>query len=285
MLRSAGRSRRKSLRGILTSRDQEVKEVTVSEDPVRGLFEVKRLDSDSVPLEFIAPPTSDEEGVSTPDSQAYLVMTQTMDSVVAMNDILGVMSPPVKTDWLIASNKVVYMRAYEAVTSEPFLGLALTSEYLNWPAGHRTLPSLFMPLAKGPAGMALVSPNLSHVEMKTFQEAEELAFSLSPPLPALFANTTFDPTRFQAKEGDLYFTTSFKSLKRAIAYYHDSLGKESRVLSYFHNMPAPSGADIMLLKFEMPDILMKSGWPTVKGTASTVRLCLYCRNYIRFEGI
>jgi hypothetical protein len=76
-----------------------------------------------------------------------------------------------------------------------------------------------------------------------------------------------------------YFMAKVEDLKKAIAYYHDSLGHKSRVLSFFHNGIYPEGSQRFLLRFKFPKVLPKELRPTLKQPNVILNLSPYCRNY------
>jgi hypothetical protein len=77
----------------------------------------------------------------------------------------------------------------------------------------------------------------------------------------------------------LFFTARIADFKKAVAYYHESLNKKSRILSYFHHIEYPSGTETMILKFKKPLVLQDDDWPKPKSAFVVLKLCAYCRDY------
>jgi len=270
-----------------TDPQDKVSGVTLSEDPVKQTFEAE-VDLGiwrNIKLLGRAGTEFDSEDPEVIARRSSLNINASTVSKVA--NLLATLEDTASQDWLIPSNKIVYLQQYHLSLSEPYLGIVLPSKYLAWPQEVETLPALFMSLSSGRPGASLVLPNADHTKVESMKATEQMAFNLSPGIGAVLLPEELARDFPGYEEGDLCFIGAVEDFKAAVRYYHDSLSQESRLLAYFLNHKFPTGAETMLFRFRMPKLLSKASWPIVKGLTVKdlvqLKLSLFCRDYLQFQ--
>jgi hypothetical protein len=246
-------------------------------------FDIERLFSQSKDLTFVKSSKRDaSEGTRRPNN-----LEEFLNIFGSAADALHAIEEPNPQPWLQVSNKMVYIPGCHLEASEPFLGIVLEGRYLKWKTSTMNLPALFMPLLPGPAGRALVFPDLKHPDTYNLQGIEEAAYNLSPSINATdFTDLKDDPVIGEMLKTDVpyfLFSASVKEFRSAIKYYHDSLGGNNRLLSYFHNKSYDETEHLMIVRIKMPRILSKDNFPVLKSPVVKLKVSVYCREYLCFK--